>query len=67
MFVLSIIDIASHMPLLLTENRIAATTGAEDMDKIKANTNNVVISLAHFAILDDELASLFEDKKRKDS
>jgi hypothetical protein len=38
---------SSLLPLLLTGNQVGATTGAEDMKAVEANTENLVVSLAH--------------------
>lgn len=58
---------SSVLPFLLTGNQIGAATGAEDMDKIKASTNNVVVSLAHFERGWEFVVKSCEDKKKKDS
>jgi hypothetical protein len=58
---------SSVLPLLLTGNQIAATTGAEDMDKIKANTRNVFVSLAQFEKGWEFVVENCEDKGKKES
>jgi hypothetical protein len=58
---------SSVLPLLLTGSQIGATTGAGDMDNIKANTNNVVVSLAHFEKGWEFVVENCEDTRKKDS
>lgn len=56
---------SSVLPLLLAVTQIGATTGAEDMDKIKINTKNVVVSLAHFEKEWEIVVENCEDKRKK--
>jgi hypothetical protein len=58
---------SSVLPLLLTGSQTGATTGAGDMDNIKANTNNVVVSLAHFEKGWEFVVENCEDTRKKDS
>jgi hypothetical protein len=55
---------SSVLPLLLTGTQIGAIAGAGDMDNIKANTNNVVVSLAHFEKGWEFVVENCEDKKK---
>jgi hypothetical protein len=50
--------------LLLTGTQIGALAGAGDMDNIKANTNNVVVSLAHFEKGWEFVVEKCEDEKK---
>jgi hypothetical protein len=54
---------SSLLPLLLTGNQVGATTGAEDMKTIKANTDNLVVSLAHLERGWEFVVEDYEDKK----
>jgi hypothetical protein len=58
---------SSVLPLLLTGTQIGAIAGAGDMDNIKANTKNVVVSLAYFEKGWEFVVEDCEDKKKKDS
>ncbi|KAI4685087.1 hypothetical protein J4E81_008899 [Alternaria sp. BMP 2799] len=56
---------SSVLPLLLTGNQVGVVASAEDMDKIKANTNNLVVSLAHLERGWEFVVESREEKKRK--
>ncbi|KAI4644106.1 uncharacterized protein J4E78_009690 [Alternaria triticimaculans] len=56
---------SSVLPLLLTGNQVGAVASAIDIDKTKANTNNLVVSLAHLERGWEFVVESHGEKKRK--
>lgn len=56
---------SSILPLLLAGKQIGATASAEDMDKIRARTDNLLVSLAHLERGWEFVVEGYKDRKKK--